>query len=46
VKERFHLEMSEEDAIRHFERLIEDSSNAIFPVVIDRLHGFVQHFKP
>ncbi|KAG9244298.1 kinase-like domain-containing protein [Calycina marina] len=45
VKERFHLEMSEEDAIRHFERLIEDSSNAIFPVVIDRLHGFVQHFR-
>ena len=45
VKERFHLEMSEEDAIRHFERLIEDSSNAIFPVVIDRIHGFVQHFR-
>ncbi|QSZ37079.1 hypothetical protein DSL72_009171 [Monilinia vaccinii-corymbosi] len=45
VKERFHLELSEEDAIRHFERLIEDSANAIFPVVIDRLHGFVQHFR-
>lgn len=45
VKERFHLEMSEEDAIRHFDALIEDSSNAIFPVVIDRLHGFVQHFR-
>jgi phosphatidylinositol 3-kinase len=44
VKERFHLEMSEEDAIRHFERLIEDSSNAIFPVVIDRLHGFGSYF--
>jgi phosphatidylinositol 3-kinase len=45
VKERFHLEMSEEDAIRHFDRLIEDSANAIFPVVIDRLHGIVQHFR-
>jgi phosphatidylinositol 3-kinase len=45
VKERFHLELSEEDAIRHFERLIEDSANAIFPVVIDRLHGIVQHFR-
>ncbi|TAQ89178.1 hypothetical protein B7494_g2492 [Chlorociboria aeruginascens] len=44
VKERFHLEMSEEDAIRHFERLIEDSANAIFPVVIDRLHGIVQQW--
>jgi phosphatidylinositol 3-kinase len=45
VKERFHLEMSEEEAIRHFDALIEDSSNAIFPVVIDRLHEFVQHFR-
>ena len=32
VKERFHLEYSEEEAIRHFDTLIEDSSNAIFPV--------------
>lgn len=45
VKERFHLEMSEEDAIRHFGRLIEDSAGAFFPVVIDRLHGIVQHFR-
>ncbi|KAH7390258.1 kinase-like domain-containing protein [Cadophora sp. MPI-SDFR-AT-0126] len=45
VKERFHLEYSEEEAIRHFDTLIEDSSNAIFPVVIDRLHGLVQHFR-
>ncbi|RQM07133.1 hypothetical protein DH86_00003481 [Scytalidium sp. 3C] len=45
VKERFHLEMTEEDAIRHFERLIEDSANAIFPVVIDRLHGIVQNWR-
>lgn len=45
VKERFHLEMSEEEAIRHFDTLIDDSSTAIFPVVIDRLHGLVQHFR-
>ncbi|KAH0565539.1 hypothetical protein GP486_001072 [Trichoglossum hirsutum] len=45
VKERFHLEMSEEEAIRHFEALIGDSVNAIFPVVIDRLHGFVQQWR-
>ncbi|KAL3418882.1 phosphatidylinositol 3 [Phlyctema vagabunda] len=45
VKERFHLEMSEEDAIRHFERLIEDSPNAFFPVVIDRIHGIVQNWN-
>lgn len=45
VKERFHLEMSEEEAMRHFESLIADSVGAIFPVVIDRLHGLVQRFK-
>lgn len=45
VKERFHLEMSEEEAIRHFDALIEDSSSAIFPVVIDRLHEIVQHWR-
>ncbi|KAI9884110.1 MAG: nuclear protein [Watsoniomyces obsoletus] len=45
VKERFHLEMSEEDAIMHFELLINDSMNAIFPVVIDRLHGMIQNWR-
>ncbi|KAK2786758.1 Phosphatidylinositol (PI) 3-kinase [Emmonsiellopsis sp. PD_33] len=45
VKERFHLEMSEEEAIRHFEQLISDSVNAIFGVVIDRLHDFVQGWR-
>jgi phosphatidylinositol 3-kinase len=45
VKERFHLELSEEEAIRHFEQLISDSVNAIFGVVIDRLHDFVQGWR-
>ncbi|PYH48949.1 phosphatidylinositol 3-kinase VPS34 [Aspergillus saccharolyticus JOP 1030-1] len=45
VKERFHLEMTEEEAIRHFEQLIGDSVNALFGVVIDRLHEFVQGWR-
>lgn len=45
VKERFMLGLSEEDAIRHFEGVIEISATALFPVVIDRLHGFVQNFR-
>jgi len=45
VKERFHLELNEEDAIRHFERVIDDNLNAFVPVVIDRLHEFVQAFR-
>ncbi|CAI4211013.1 unnamed protein product [Parascedosporium putredinis] len=38
VRERFHLELGEEDAIRYLERVIEDSLGAIAPVVIDKLH--------
>ncbi|KAI9659362.1 MAG: Phosphatidylinositol (PI) 3-kinase [Bathelium mastoideum] len=45
VMERFHLEMGEEEAERHFEGLIGDSVNAVLPVVIDRLHGLVQNWR-
>ncbi|KAI1259867.1 phosphatidylinositol 3 [Xylariaceae sp. FL1019] len=45
VKERFHLELSEEDAINHLDGIMEDSLNGIMPVVIDRLHDFVQAFR-
>ncbi|PLB45877.1 putative phosphoinositide 3-kinase [Aspergillus steynii IBT 23096] len=45
VKERFNLEMTEEEAIRHFEQLISDSVNAIFGVVIDYLHEIVQGWR-
>ncbi|KAF2144312.1 uncharacterized protein K452DRAFT_267601 [Aplosporella prunicola CBS 121167] len=45
VQERMCLDMSEEEAIRHFEGLIQDSVTAVMPVVIDRLHGLVQHWR-
>ncbi|KAL2161325.1 hypothetical protein VTH06DRAFT_8546 [Thermothelomyces fergusii] len=45
VKERFHLEMGEEDAIRHLERIMDDNLNALVPVVIDKLHELVQAFR-
>jgi len=45
VKERFHLELSEEDAIRTLERIMDDSLSALVPVVIDKLHEIVQHFR-
>ncbi|KAF2836754.1 phosphatidylinositol 3-kinase [Patellaria atrata CBS 101060] len=45
VRERFCLDVGEEEAIRRFEDLIGGSKDAIFPVVIDRLHGFVQHWR-
>ncbi|RYP87860.1 hypothetical protein DL769_000452 [Monosporascus sp. CRB-8-3] len=45
VKERFHLDLSEEDAIRHLDGILEDSLSGIIPVVIDRLHDFVQAWR-
>ncbi|KAF7559360.1 hypothetical protein G7046_g4804 [Stylonectria norvegica] len=45
VRERFHLELSEEDALRHFERVIEDALTAFAPVVIDKLHEWAQAFR-
>ncbi|EFX03298.1 phosphoinositide 3-kinase [Grosmannia clavigera kw1407] len=45
VQDRFHLELNEEDAMRHLERVIDDNLNAFVPVVIDRLHEFVQAFR-
>ena len=45
VRERFHLEMTEEEAMRHFEALIADSVGAIFPVVIDAIHNMMQGLK-
>lgn len=46
VKERFHLELrTEEEVIRMFEGLMEDSMGAMFPALIDWTHGFVQRFR-
>jgi len=45
VQQRFHLEETEEGAIKLFEQLIADSVNAVFPVVIDMVHGFMQQWK-
>lgn len=45
VLERFHLEMSEGEAIRYFEQVTTDMVSAVMPQVIDRLHGFVQGWR-
>ncbi|UKZ82179.1 hypothetical protein TrVFT333_009963 [Trichoderma virens FT-333] len=45
VRERFHLEMGEEEAIRYFERIIEDTLTAFAPVVIDKLHEWAQALR-
>lgn len=45
VEERFCLEMSESEAIVHFQNLINDSVNAFMPMVIDRLHSLAQYWR-
>lgn len=45
VKERFLLEASDEEAMRHFGDLVESSVSAVMPVVLERLHGFVQGWR-
>lgn len=45
VRERFHLDVSEEDALRILDQTLSDSVNAVFGVVIDRLHEFVQGWR-
>lgn len=45
VRERFHLEVSEEEAVRLLDQVLADSVNAVFGVVIDRLHEFVQGWR-
>ncbi|KOS22507.1 Phosphatidylinositol 3-kinase vps34 [Escovopsis weberi] len=45
VRERFHLELTEEEAILYFERVIEDTLTAFAPVVIDKLHEWAQALR-
>lgn len=45
VRERFHLELSEEEAILYFGRVIEDALTAFAPVVLDKLHEWAQAFR-
>ncbi|KAH6894176.1 kinase-like domain-containing protein [Thelonectria olida] len=45
VRTRFHLEMSEEEALRYFERLIEESQTALAPMVLDKLHEWAQALR-
>lgn len=45
VEEKFMLEMNDEDAVLHFQNLIDSSVNAVLPVVIDRLHNLAQYWR-
>lgn len=45
VQEKFMLNLDDEGAVLHFQRLIDDSVNAVYPVMIDRLHSMAQYWR-
>jgi phosphatidylinositol 3-kinase len=45
VRERFHLDVSEEEALRILDQTLSDGANAFFGVVNDRVHEFVQGWR-
>ncbi|XP_044721600.1 phosphatidylinositol 3- and 4-kinase domain-containing protein [Hirsutella rhossiliensis] len=45
VRERFHLELTEEEAIVYFGNVIEGTLTAFAPVVIDKLHEWAQALR-
>lgn len=45
VKERFNLDLTEEEATVYFQNLINDSVNALLPIVIDHLHSLAQYWR-
>jgi phosphatidylinositol 3-kinase len=45
VRDRFHLELNDEEALLHLDRVIEESLSAFGPVVIDKLHGWTQALR-
>lgn len=44
-KEKFCVELNDEQAIIHFHNLINSSVNAFIPIIIDKLHSFAQYWR-
>jgi phosphatidylinositol 3-kinase len=45
VMEKFCLEMTDAEAMNHFNNLINGSVGSLIPVFIDRLHNFAQYWR-
>eukprot|EP00121_Abeoforma_whisleri_P008071 Awhi_evm1s7394 len=45
VQEKFRLDLDEEDAVNYFESLIDDSLSALFPVVVENIHKYMQYLR-
>ncbi|CAG8484201.1 3624_t:CDS:2 [Diversispora eburnea] len=42
---KFRLDLTEEEAIKYFQNLINDSVSALFPQVIETIHKFAQYWR-
>ncbi|KAJ3121935.1 Phosphatidylinositol (PI) 3-kinase [Physocladia obscura] len=45
VQEKFRLDLNEEEAIQYFQGLINESIGAMFPQVMERIHGIAMMFR-
>ena len=45
VMEKLRLDLSEEEAVAYFDRLINESVGALFPQVIERIHSWAQYWR-
>lgn len=45
VQEKFRLDLSEEEAIKHFQNLINESVGALAGAVFDRIHSVAQYWR-
>ncbi|KAJ3026670.1 UNVERIFIED_CONTAM: Phosphatidylinositol (PI) 3-kinase [Siphonaria sp. JEL0065] len=45
VQEKFRLDLNEEEAIQLFQALINESIGAVFPQVMERIHGIAMMFR-
>ncbi|KAG0244154.1 Phosphatidylinositol (PI) 3-kinase [Actinomortierella wolfii] len=45
VEERFQLNLTEDEAIKFFQNLINESVSAVIPQIAETIHGWAQHWR-
>lgn len=45
VQEKFKLQLNDEQAGNYILELIDSSVNALFPKLVERIHGMAMYFK-
>lgn len=45
VEERFQLNLTDDEAIKFFQNLINESVSAMIPQIAEAIHGWTQHWR-